>query len=177
MAPDKLQRWMKPDYTLVSGIEIDIDLTYDSICEDYSSPEIIAEQYRAKLAESREKEIEREQTLVGPHRDEVTFYLQGLELRKFGSQGQHRLFALAIKLAQLHFYSDELDDLPILLLDDVFGDLDPKKIAILMKALQQHQGQIFITSANRELFKDHVRFDGEENRLFYVEGGKAEAST
>ncbi len=171
---NRFKNFLAEDYALVSGIEIDIDLTYDSICEDYSSIEEITSQYRDKLDEAREKELEREQTLVGPHRDEITFYLQNLELRKFGSQGQHRLFALAIKLAQLHFYSEELDDLPILLLDDVFGDLDPKKIEILMQALQQHHGQIFITSANRELFKDHINFDGDENRLFYVEAGKVE---
>ncbi|MDZ7807600.1 MAG: hypothetical protein U5K71_10840 [Gracilimonas sp.] len=84
------------------------------------------------------------------------------------------LFTLSLKLAQLHYYSDELDDLPILMLDDVFGDLDLNKTEILLTALQQHKGQIFITSANPVPFKDYVSFDGENNRFYKVENGKVE---
>ena len=109
------------------------------------------------------------QTLVGPHRDEITFYLGDRELRQYGSQGQHRLFALSLKLAQLHFYSDELDDLPIFMLDDVFGDLDPEKTRILLEALQKHPGQIFITAANPVPFQEFINFDGERNQLMKIE--------
>lgn len=118
-----------------------------------------------------DKEIEREQTTIGPHRDEIVFYLDDFELRKFGSQGQHRLFALSLKLAQLHYYSDELDDLPILMLDDVFGDLDIKKIEILLQALEQHHGQVFITSANPVPFRDFITFDGDQNQYYVVQNG------
>ena len=125
-------------------------------------------QYFEQLKNLSEKEIEREQTLVGPHRDEITFYLGDRELRQYGSQGQHRLFALSLKLAQLHFYSDELEDLPIFMLDDVFGDLDPQKTEILLNALQSHQGQIFITAANPIPFQEFITFDGARNQLLNV---------
>lgn len=168
---EKFKDFLAKDYAMVSGMNIEISLSYESFCNDYSSEEAIAVQFYEKLIEMKEKEAEREQTLVGPHRDEIVFHLDNLELRKYGSQGQHRLFALAIKLAQLHYFSEELDDLPILLLDDVFGDLDLHKIEILLKALEQHHGQIFITAANKDLFKDFINFESPDNRLFYVEDG------
>jgi len=169
---ERFKDYLAKDYAMVSGMNIEISLSYESFCNDYSSEEAIAVQFYEKLMEMKEKEAEREQTLVGPHRDEILFHLDELELRKFGSQGQHRLFALAIKLAQLHYFSEELDDLPILLLDDVFGDLDLHKIEILLQALEQHHGQIFITAANKDLFKDFINFESPNNRLFYVELGK-----
>lgn len=57
------------------------------------------------------------------------------------------------------------------MLDDVFGDLDLKKTEILLHALQQHKGQIFITSANPVPFEDYVIFDGTNNRFYEVEQG------
>lgn len=172
---DKFSRFLADDYTLISGMDMKTSLEYQTFCDASMSIEEIREEYLKQLSEAREKEIEREQTTIGPHRDEIIFYLNDFELRKFGSQGQHRLFALSLKLAQLHYYSDELDDLPILMLDDVFGDLDERKIEILLNALQEHEGQTFITSANPVPFGDYVDFDGTNNKFYRVE--QAEITT
>ena len=67
-------------------------------------------------------------------------------MRRYGSQGQHRLFALALKLGQLDYYSKELEDAPLLVLDDVIGDLDGERVRVLLEHLKAHQGQSFITS-------------------------------
>lgn len=171
---ENFKSYLEKDYAMISGMNLSTNLSYETFCEPSVDPKEIYRQYEQKLEEVWDKEIEREQTLIGPHKDEVIFYLDDFELRRFGSQGQHRLFALSLKLAQLHYYSDELDDLPILMLDDVFGDLDPRKTEALLKTLQEHQGQIFITSANPVPFEQYVTFDSERNRLFKVDNALIE---
>lgn len=166
------KEYLARDYAMISGMDLTTNLEYQTFCEPSVNPEEIKIQYEKALEDTIDKEIEREQTLTGPHKDEVIFYLDDFELRRFGSQGQHRLFALSLKLAQLHYYSDELDDLPILMLDDVFGDLDPRKTEILLDALQKHEGQTFITSANPVPFEEYVTFDGDRNKLFSVQDGQ-----
>ena len=166
---ENFKSYLEKDYAMISGMNLSTNLSYETFCEPSVDSKEIYRQYEQKLEEVWDKEIEWEQTLIGPHKDEVIFYLDDFELRRFGSQGQHRLFALSLKLAQLHYYSDELDDLPILMLDDVFGDLDPRKTEALLKTLQEHQGQIFITSANPVPFEQYVTFDSKRNRLFKVD--------
>ena len=174
---ENLKAYLEKDYAMISGMDLTTNLEYQTFCESSSDVEAIEKSYYEQLEKVQAKEIEREVTTVGPHRDEIIFYLDDFELRRFGSQGQHRLFTLSLKLAQLHYYSDELDDLPILMLDDVFGDLDPRKTEILLDALQQHKGQIFITSANPVPFEDYVTFDGTNNRLYKVESGNVSEVT
>ncbi|HBQ60852.1 MAG TPA: DNA replication and repair protein RecF, partial [Balneolaceae bacterium] len=169
---ENLKAYLEKDYAMISGMDLTTNLTYQTFCEPSADAKEIENKYYAELEKVQEKEIDREVTTVGPHRDEIVFYLDDFELRKYGSQGQHRLFALSLKMAQLHYYSDELDDLPILMLDDVFGDLDPHKTEILLEALQQHKGQIFITSANPVPFEDYVEFDRTNNRIYRVEQGE-----
>lgn len=168
---ENFKEYLERDYAMISGMDLTTGLEYQTFCEPSTNPKDIQVQYEKALEETVDKEIEREQTLTGPHKDEIVFYLDDFELRRFGSQGQHRLFALSLKLAQLHYYSDELDDLPILMLDDVFGDLDPKKTEILLEALQNHEGQTFITSANPVPFEQYVDLDGKRNKLFSVHEG------
>ena len=169
---ENFKEYLSRDYAMISGMKLTTGLEYQTFCEPSADPKVIEEKYYKELETTFEKEVEREQTLTGPHRDEVIFYLDDFELRRFGSQGQHRLFALSLKLAQLHYYSDELDDLPIFMLDDVFGDLDLHKTGILLKALQEHSGQTFITSANPVPFEDFVTFDGTRNKFYSVLDGQ-----
>lgn len=171
---ENFKAYLAKDYAMISGMNLSTNLEYQTFCNPALSVEEIEAEYMSQLKSIQEKEIEREQTLIGPHRDEVIFYLDDFELRRFGSQGQHRLFGLSIKLAQLHYYSDELDDLPILMLDDVFGDLDLQKTEILLNALQNHKGQTFITSANPTPFQNFVDFNDERNRFYKVSNGVIE---
>lgn len=171
----QFQEYLAQEYELISGLTNRPHLEYQTFCTPSATVGDIREQYRENLEESLEQEIDREYTIVGPHRDEIVFYLDGLELRKFGSQGQHRLFALALKLAQLFYYSEELDDLPVFLLDDVFGDLDSKRTEVLLRALTEHAGQAFITSANAAPLTEYLDFEDSENRRYEVEAGVVKA--
>lgn len=131
----------------------------------------LRQRFLERLEEAFEREQERGQTLVGPHRDEIVFRLGDLELRKYGSQGQHRLFSMALKLAQYFYYRDELDDEPILLLDDVFGNLDPVRAADMLDLIRRTTGQVFITSATSALFEGMEHVLGPQGGVYRVTPG------
>lgn len=107
---------------------------------------------RARMEQLRRAEMERGMSLVGPQRDDVVVKLssgsssQVLEARTFASQGDQRTAALALKLAEHDLLSETLDDEPILLLDDVFSELDPKRRTWLAAAVKG-MSQTLITSA------------------------------
>lgn len=168
---NQFQDYLSEQYELISGMQHKPRLEYQTFCEPSEDAEVVADRYHMALEEAQAKELERELTTVGPHRDEIVFYLDDFEVRKFASQGQHRLFALSLKLAQLFYFSEALDDLPIFLLDDVFGDLDPHRTEVLLHALMEHAGQTFITSASPVPFERYMDFDGAKNRHFSVEKG------
>lgn len=101
--------------------------------------------FRERLAAVAFEETRRGVTLVGPHRDDVVFTLAGHDLRRFGSQGQRRLFAVLLKLAELSHIEGELHERCVLLLDDVFAEFD----AVIMGRLQRvldGERQVFVTS-------------------------------
>ncbi len=169
---NQFKRYLAIQYRAISEFNLEPTLQYQTICPEPESKEAVLSAYKKQLEESFEKEAEREQTLIGPHRDEVVFYLGEMELRNFGSQGQHRLFSMALKMAQLFYYSDELDDLPIMLLDDVFGNLDQQKTDIITETLNKHKGQTFITSANERPFEQKQFSENGNNAWFTVSDGE-----
>jgi DNA replication and repair protein RecF len=161
--------YLEKGYELIAGIGHKPHMEYKTFTENLSDLAGIESDYRDSLSTVFEREAERQQSLVGPHRDDIVFYLDDMELRKFGSQGQHRLFALALKIAQRDYFHDELDDLPVFLLDDVFGDLDPAKTKILIQMLEQENGQTFITAANKTLFKGVIKFAQDDVHFYEVQ--------
>jgi len=169
---NRFKRYLEFQYQSISELKLKPDLHYQTITDQTDDAVIIREIYTQQLEENIEKEIDREQTLIGPHRDEVVFYLDEMELRNYGSQGQHRLFSMALKMAQLFYYSDQLDDLPIMLLDDIFGNLDQQKVSVIMKTLTKHSGQTFITSAAEKPFLESQFKDHSANCWFRVEDGQ-----
>lgn len=168
---DQFSTYLEQGYAHISGMVMKPGFEYKTICQPDLDADAVKAEFLKQLEDSYQKEAERGLTLTGPHRDDLIFYLDDMELRKFGSRGQHRLFALALKLAELQYFSDILDDLPVFLLDDVFGDLDPSKTEILTGLLQKHPGQSFITAANESPFKGLIRYDDGRNRKFEMEHG------
>jgi len=164
---NRFKRYLEFQYRTISELKLKPDLKYETIIENPGDLQEIKESYSSQLASQLEKEIEREQTLIGPHRDEIVFYLDDMELRNYGSQGQHRLFSMALKMGQLFYYTDQLDDLPIMLLDDLFGNLDQQKVTIIMETLTKHSGQTFITSAAEKPFLES-QFKNESSNSWYI---------
>jgi DNA replication and repair protein RecF len=111
----------------VSGGEETLRLLHRSflpIQEPLTREECI-ELHREMLLEARETDIERGQTTIGPHRDDMAILLDDVEARVFASQGQQRAAVLALRLAEVTLMTEETGDLPLLLLDDIISELDP----------------------------------------------------
>ncbi len=168
---EEFKIYLNDAYRIMSGVKMEPSIEYRLTGDPVADPKQAEDQFREALLEVRDRELERQITLAGPHRDDFLFYLDNMELRKFGSQGQHRLFAVALKLGELHFFRDKLEDLPVLLLDDVFGELDPAKTEVLVNLLLEHKGQTFITAANPLPFKGLIPFENESNQLINVHAG------
>lgn len=99
----------------------------------------ISEHYRKTIEEGRPIDIRRGNTNLGPHRDELIFSIKGKELRSFGSQGQQRSALLSIKLAETVFIKEETGNTPVLLLDDVFSELDKNRQRYLLEYMKDIQ--------------------------------------
>ncbi|MEO7001394.1 MAG: DNA replication and repair protein RecF [Ktedonobacterales bacterium] len=95
----------------------------------------VAADIRARLGELRRREIAQGANVLGPHRDDFAFLADGVDLATYGSRGQQRTAALALKLAELEYIETETGDQPILLLDDVLSELDAQRRADLLAAV------------------------------------------
>ncbi|MBQ7515051.1 MAG: DNA replication/repair protein RecF [Schwartzia sp.] len=113
--------------------------------------------YNQRLKETVELDIRRGATGVGPHRDDLALLVNGIDLRVYGSQGQQRTGALALKLAELSFLREETGEYPILLLDDVMSELDAGRREELLSFIRRQKIQTFIT-ATEETYFPAVRF-------------------
>ena len=121
---------------------------------DGTDIESLAEEYKCKLVESRQNDIWRGSTSVGPHRDDLIMSVNGVNLRTYGSQGQQRTGVLALKLAELEFIKSEAGEYPILLLDDVMSELDASRREHLIGFIQDRI-QTFITATEEKYFPDN----------------------
>lgn len=106
-----------------------------------------------KYVEIRHEEVRRGQTLLGPHRDDLEFLINGTAVKKFASQGQHKTFVICLKLAQHAYIQELLGETPIFLLDDVFSELDLDRAGELVELLKTPGfGQTFITTTEQKNF-------------------------
>jgi DNA replication and repair protein RecF len=103
----------------------------------------------SELKKIRHKEVGRGSTLVGPHRDDLVFYLRNSPVASFGSQGQQRTVALALKLASLELIKHEMGTYPVLLLDDVLSELDDMRKTQLLDTIYERV-QTFVTATSLE---------------------------
>lgn len=123
----------------------------------------------AQVQRVRREERRRQVTLVGPHRDDVGFWISDRDARLYASQGQQRTAVLALKLAELQFMAEEIQEAPILLLDDVASELDPHRRHYLLHAVQEGI-QTFVSCTDLEDLM--VRKWPAEHRLFRVRSGE-----
>jgi DNA replication and repair protein RecF len=124
-------------YADVAGVPTDVHLRY--------APAWRTTGLAAALAAGRAEDVRRQLTLVGPHRDELDIVLAGLPARTHASQGEQRCVALALRLAAHRAVADRAGTAPLLLLDDVFSELDPDRASALMHHLPA--AQVVVTTA------------------------------
>ena len=111
-------------------------------------------------------------TSVGPHRDDIEMLLDGMPLRRTGSQGQCKTFTIALRLAQYDFLHRATSMRPLLLLDDIFDKLDRDRVSRIMKLVTSDEfGQIFITDTNRDHLDEIMSTTGGDYRMWRVDNG------
>jgi DNA replication and repair protein RecF len=121
------------------------------------------------LKKTAEREVIFGQTLVGPHRDDLLFQINGYPARQFGSQGQQRSFILAFKTSQIMDLEKIIGEPPILLLDDMTGELDMFRQKFFFNFLKRRQGQVFITTTDiQPLLKSGIK----NGRFFRINQGE-----
>lgn len=145
----------------LSGNKEKLDVVY--------KPSVYIEEYKEKLKASAAKDLERRQTTVGPHKDDIVLKINNRELRHFGSQGQQRTAALSLKLAEISLVRHKANDTPVLLLDDVLSELDRSRQEHLLDHINGIQTFVSCTGLEEfilgRLNADHV---------FCVKEGNAE---
>lgn len=133
----------------------------------FSNKDAIENSFLEELNKNLEKDLKTGNTSIGPHRDDIQFDLDGLNARVFASQGQQRTIVLSIKLSEVEIIKRERNLYPILLLDDVFSELDEDRRWYLINSFKDIQ--TIITSAD---ISNIDRISGVRRTLFYIEKGK-----
>ena len=119
------------------------------------------------LQKNRERDIRIKSTSAGPHRDDICFMVGGLDIRRYGSQGQQRTAALSLKLSEIELVKQAAKDTPVLLLDDVLSELDKHRQNYLLDSINDIQ--TLITCTGVEDFVNHRFYI---NKVFHVHGGQ-----
>lgn len=125
------------NYQAISGTKEKLSIKYLGSLDDDKIGE--------HLMGLREREIEQALTIAGPHRDDIAFYLDGKDIATFGSRGEYRSVVLALKTAELKYLEHIMKETPILLLDDIFSELDAKRRLHLAKIVSSQQTIITTT--------------------------------
>lgn len=141
----------------IGGAEETLTLTYEPSGSD---------DFAVQLAAAREEELRRRVTFIGPHRDDIAITINGLPAARFASEGQQRTIALALKLAQAAVLTAQCGRYPVLLMDDIFGELDPRRRNALLRALPA-ASQKLITTTHLNWLDDSFRPDA----IWQVAGG------
>lgn len=152
---------MKEIHTKLSGEKEEITVIYEKNCE--------AEQMESKMISQRDRDIYLKQTTVGPHRDDIAFLVNGVDIRKYGSQGQQRTAALSLKLSEIELIKRAVGDTPVLLLDDVLSELDSNRQNYLLNEIGHIQTIITCTGLD-----EFVKNRFEINKVFRVTDGVIE---
>jgi len=140
----------------------------DPVDRSYLSLEEIEGGLRETLLELREKEIYRGVTTIGPHRDDVLFLSNGIDLGTYGSRGQIRTTLLALKMAEVGWIKEKNGHWPVLLLDEVLAELDETRREDLLDRLAKTE-QSLLTTADASLFTPAFR---EHSRIWHIQKGR-----
>lgn len=142
---------------ITEGVE-QLKLSYDANTD--------AEAFATELNRHRANELRMGMSLVGPHRDDLKFIVNGTDLKNYGSQGQHRTAVLSLKLAEIEIVKQITGERPLLLLDDVLSELDRKRQTRMLNTIRE--GQTLITCTGLDDFVDN-RFNID--KVFLVKSG------
>lgn len=154
-------------FEFISGGIEKVDITYESHLEGYT--------YLESVKNSFEKDVSIRYSSIGIHKDDFIFKLMGYPVKKFGSQGQQKSFAVALKLAQFDFTRNLIHLKPILLFDDIFDKLDPARVQQIIQLVDNDSfGQVFITDTEPERIKRTFEKADISHKVFGINAGKVD---
>lgn len=154
---EQVQQWANDIHQgITNGKEsLEIRYVYSAPVQKEMNEQEISNTLAEKFDKIREQEEARGTTLIGPHRDDLQFYVNGVSVQAYGSQGQQRTTALSLKLAEIELIKREVGEYPVLLLDDVLSELDDQRRSHLLKAIQ-NRVQTFVTNTSLEGIENHI---------------------
>ena len=156
---EELGEIIRQIHSNLTGQKEEIRLLYE--------PDVEEEVFEEKLQSAREKDLRFRVTSVGPHRDDFCVQTNGIDIRKYGSQGQQRTAALSLKMSEIYLVEKVTKDHPVLLLDDVLSELDNNRQNYLLQSIHNIQTVITCTGLD-ELIENNFSID----RVFRVTEGK-----
>ena len=168
---------MKERATFVEALSAEATIAYEQIAtqEDMTvtyAPDISEDaDFATVLAQSRDTDLRRRQSTRGPHRDDMGIHVAGKSARIYGSQGQQKSAALALKLAEITLIHEQTGEFPILMLDEVLAELDAHRAEHLFEMLAD-KVQCLVTTTERELTE---KIGGRPYRRFQMTRGQIEA--
>lgn len=142
-----LESWALPIHSGITRGGETLSILYKpslDVSEEFDSSKMITI-FENQLETVKQREIDRGVSLVGPHRDDIQFGVNGRDVQTFGSQGQQRTTALSVKLAEIELIYSEIGEYPILLLDDVLSELDDYRQSHLLHTIKD-KVQTFVTT-------------------------------
>lgn len=146
---------LKDIHTKLTGGRESLYLEYESNVEENDFADL--------LKQRREQDLKYQSTQCGPHRDDMGFYIDDIEVRRYGSQGQQRTSALSLKLAEIEIVKQKIQDTPILLLDDVMSELDENRRDYLLHSINNIQTIITCTG-----YDDFIKERMNINKVYKV---------
>lgn len=156
---EQLNDIIKEIHSKLSGGKEELVIKYE--------PDVEIEDFEKKLKYNQERDIKLKQTSAGPHRDDFSFLIQDIDIRRFGSQGQQRTAALSLKLSEIELVKKMTKDTPVLLLDDVLSELDSNRQNYLLNSIGDIQTIITCTGLDEFI---NNRF--EINKIYKVTTGR-----
>ncbi|MGN0299248.1 MAG: DNA replication/repair protein RecF [Lachnospiraceae bacterium] len=162
---ERREKFIKQLNPLVSEIHSRLsgDKERLSICYE---PNVSASELERQLFQSKERDFRHKTTMTGPHRDDIIIMIDGIDIRKYGSQGQQRTAALSMKMAEIELVREYVKDTPVLLLDDVLSELDSKRQMQLLNSIKGIQTMITCTGLD-----DFVNHRFHVDKVFQVVKG------
>lgn len=159
---EELGEIIKTIHSSLTGEKEEIQLLYE--------PDVCEEELEERLRLAREKDLRFHITSIGPHRDDFCVKINGIDIRKYGSQGQQRTAALSLKLSEIYLVEKVTKDHPVLLLDDVLSELDSSRQRYLLQSIHNIQTIITCTGLD-ELIENKFSID----QVFRVIEGKIDS--
>jgi DNA replication and repair protein RecF len=164
-ALEELSVRAREEHRMLTGSSEELKLRYSGEAADRDD---MVRSLLEGLRKNREDDIRRMTTSIGPHRDDIKIYINGKECKIYASQGQQRSAVLSLRLAQLTYFEKEKKESPILMLDDVMSELDPRRRLCLIERIDQIQTFVTCTDAS-----DIV--SSKTGKMYTVHGGKIQS--